>query len=80
MHSNRMAIRAINGVAASGVAAIAAQAHTHTDALRYMVIGLLQPDGTTLRLVVDAPLRTASTLGGCISDGHARSPYKRKAP
>src|SRR5262249_54307505 len=29
-----------------------------------VVIGLLQPDGTTLRLVVDEPLRTASTLEG----------------
>jgi len=35
-----------------------------------MVIGLLQPDGATLRLVVDEPLRTASTL-----EGHAVTEY-----
>jgi signal transduction histidine kinase len=35
-----------------------------------IVIGLLQPDGTTLRLVVDEPLRTASTL-----EGHAVTEY-----
>jgi len=35
-----------------------------------MVIGLLQPDGTTLRLVVGEPLRTASTL-----EGHAVTEY-----
>jgi len=29
-----------------------------------MVIGLLQPDGTTLRLVADEPLRTTATLEG----------------
>jgi PAS domain S-box-containing protein len=35
-----------------------------------MVIGLLQPDGTTLRLVVDEPRHTASTL-----EGHAMTEY-----
>ena len=35
-----------------------------------MVIGLLQPDGTTLRLVVEEPLTTASPL-----EGHAVTEY-----
>jgi signal transduction histidine kinase len=35
-----------------------------------MVIGLLQPDGTTLRLVADEPLRTTATL-----EGHAVTEY-----